>query len=302
MFSVIIPLYNKAESIVETVHSVLGQSFAAFELVIVDDGSTDNSLEIVQGIADERIVIVRKPNGGVSSARNAGIAAARYDHVAFLDGDDIWHKDFLFTIREAFIQLPEAVMIGTAYGSVTSAAELERGLAHGDAKQPVMAYLDDYFSRIRTEYFYCSSAVVIRKSLLAPDVRFNEQLSSGEDLDMWFRIAARYRIGFVYATLAFYRLDAENRAMNKVYPFEKHLVSVIYNSLSPFFNNGAIAAFTTFYLLDNLRPYYFNDQYKEQAKGILKQVGAGGPLSRRMVYRLPYVLARALYDLKKSRK
>src|SRR5687767_2996559 len=95
MITVIIPLYNKEKSILDTVYSVLNQTYKDFELLIINDGSKDNSLKVVQSISDPRVVIIDKPNGGVSSARNAGILNAKNEYLAFLDGDDIWHPEHL---------------------------------------------------------------------------------------------------------------------------------------------------------------------------------------------------------------
>ncbi len=85
MFSIVIPLYNKAKSIANTIQSILGQSFADFELIIVDDGSTDDSVRVVNQFTDKRIRLIQKENGGVCSARNAGILHAQYDYIALLD-------------------------------------------------------------------------------------------------------------------------------------------------------------------------------------------------------------------------
>ena len=89
-FSVIIPLYNKEKSVISTVESVLNQTYPHFELIIVNDGSTDSSLEVVQQFDDPRISIIDKENGGVSSARNVGIRAAKYEYVIPQDADDLW--------------------------------------------------------------------------------------------------------------------------------------------------------------------------------------------------------------------
>src|SRR5574344_2444204 len=94
-FSVVIPLYNKATSITSTIQSVLAQSYAYFEIVIIDDGSTDNSVQNVKLIDDRRIRLISKQNGGVSSARNVGIQNAKYDDIAFLDADDYLEPTYL---------------------------------------------------------------------------------------------------------------------------------------------------------------------------------------------------------------
>ena len=96
--SVIIPLYNKEKSIVHTIQSVLKQTYTNYEIIIVDDGSTDKSASIVDRIVKEfkdQVRIIRKKNGGVSSARNIGIKEAKYDYIALLDGDDLWDKHYL---------------------------------------------------------------------------------------------------------------------------------------------------------------------------------------------------------------
>src|SRR5690554_3129002 len=95
MITVIIPLYNKERSILKTVSSVLTQSFTEFELLIVNDGSTDNSLQMVSSLKDPRLRIINKENGGVSSARNTGIKEATNEWIALLDADDLWKEDHL---------------------------------------------------------------------------------------------------------------------------------------------------------------------------------------------------------------
>ena len=115
MISVIIPLYNKQDSITGTIQSVLGQSVTDFELVVVDDGSTDNSVVMVQEIHDERIRVISKQNGGVCSARNAGIRAAHGEYVALMDADDIWDKDYLKEQLRMVADFPDCHMWGINY-------------------------------------------------------------------------------------------------------------------------------------------------------------------------------------------
>lgn len=104
MFSIIIPLYNKADYIAETLKSVLNQTYCDYEVIVVNDSSTDNSLEVASSFQDERIHIYTKENEGVSAARNYGIMHAKYDYIAFLDADDIWESDYLaYIIHSGFI-------------------------------------------------------------------------------------------------------------------------------------------------------------------------------------------------------
>jgi len=94
-FSVVIPLYNKEKDVLKTIQSVLKQSHSKFEIIIVDDGSTDSSIEIIKNIKDERIRLFSKKNEGVSIARNYGVEKATTEFIAFLDADDYWHPNHL---------------------------------------------------------------------------------------------------------------------------------------------------------------------------------------------------------------
>ena len=95
MISVVIPLYNKEKQIAKTLQTVLNQTYQNFEIVIVNDGSTDGSVEEVLRISDSRIRLVNQENGGVSAARNRGIDEAKGEYIAFLDADDLWDIDHL---------------------------------------------------------------------------------------------------------------------------------------------------------------------------------------------------------------
>src|SRR5699024_6424946 len=99
MFSIVIPLYNKELSITNTLQSVLNQTFTDFEVVIVNDGSTDNSVEKVEAFNDPRIRLIHQANAGVSAARNKGIEEANYDWISFLDADDLWMENHLSILK-----------------------------------------------------------------------------------------------------------------------------------------------------------------------------------------------------------
>lgn len=114
MFSVVIPLYNKQHTILRTLYSVLTQTCAEFEIVLIDDGSSDESVELIEGhIKDPRLRIIRQPNQGVSVARNRGVEEAKHRYVAFLDADDEWLPTYLEKVGEAIVRFPEAGMYCT---------------------------------------------------------------------------------------------------------------------------------------------------------------------------------------------
>ena len=115
MISVVIPLYNKEKSIAHTLKCVLNQTYRDFEVVVVDDGSKDNSAAVVEQFEDKRIRLVRQKNGGVSAARNRGIAEARGEYVAFLDADDVWKQNHLESITNLIHQFPKSKAWATCY-------------------------------------------------------------------------------------------------------------------------------------------------------------------------------------------
>ena len=128
-FSVVIPLYNKRRTIGRAIRSVLSQSFADFELIVVDDGSTDDSLSVVRAIEDPRLKVVEQVNQGPGAARNGGAARARGELLAFLDGDDEWRADFLAAAKAALDRCPPCVAFACAYDSGAYRAQRPNKLA-----------------------------------------------------------------------------------------------------------------------------------------------------------------------------
>ena len=128
MISVVIPLYNKEHQIAETLRSVLEQTFQDFEVVIVDDGSTDKSSEEALKIRDPRIRFVRQENAGVSAARNRGIEEARFDLIAFLDADDRWKPEYLQTQYDLFQKYPQCGVFACNYEFVHADSHTEIGV------------------------------------------------------------------------------------------------------------------------------------------------------------------------------
>ena len=207
MISIIIPLYNKADSISQALDSVLAQTYPNFEMVVVDDGSTDDGAAVVERYADPRIRLVRQANGGVSAARNKGIAEARGEHVAFLDADDVWMPGFLEEIAALQREYPECKAQATNYifnsNGVKSPTILRRLPFKGER-----GVLTNYF-----EVASCShppvwtSAVCIERVLLQEIGGFPVGIKSGEDLLTWARIAVRTQWAYSMRTLAQYNIE-----------------------------------------------------------------------------------------------
>lgn len=218
MISIVVPLYNKELSIKNTIESVLNQTYENFEIVIVNDGSTDNSLGVVQAIKDERIRIISKINGGVSSARNVGIKNAASKWVAFLDADDHWQPNHLQVLQELKDQYSNASVFTTNFGFPESVDK---------QKGETTSRIVDYFAESTERKLINSSTCLIAVSCFEEVGYFNENLSRGEDLEMWYRLAKKFDIVRSEIQTVIYRLEAENRAMNNSASYEKSFASVI---------------------------------------------------------------------------
>ena len=216
--TVVIPLYNKRHEIARTIASVLHQTHQNFELVVIDDGSTDGSSEIVAAFSDPRIRQVHQLNQGAAAARNTGWQMARHPHVAFLDGDDQWDTDYLSTIARLIGDFPECAAFGTSYRRQSSTWLTETRL-HDSLIRAGRSVVANYFvAATKAEQPFYTSTICVRRDVLAQLDGFKIGVSHGEDLDLWGRIALHHPIAFDPSAKATYRLDAANRAMHRCPP------------------------------------------------------------------------------------
>lgn len=191
--SIVMPLYNKGGDVVRAVSSVLAQSRIDFELIIVNDGSTDNGPDLVKTIQDPRIRIIDQENKGVSAARNRGVNEACGELVAFLDADDEWYPDFLDTIFLLIKRFPECSVFATSYIYCEQDGKVQHPVINGLPAQPWRGVFEDYFwIASQSDPPLCSSAVVVRKNALISVGCFPVGITSGEDLLTWARLAANH--------------------------------------------------------------------------------------------------------------
>ncbi len=222
-FSIVIPLFNKETIIIQTINSVLNQTYQNFELIVVNDGSTDNSLIVVKQIKDPRIRIIDKPNGGVSSARNRGIEEARFEYIAFLDGDDSWDPLFLEKMEKLINDFPLASFFSCKFSFVSNSKD--KSIENGYNKR---GYIENYFKEAFKYPLINSSSVVVRRSCFNQIGGFNQEYSMGEDIDMWTRLALDFKLAYEPELLSYYRQDGPNRACFNITPIEKfYLVNKI---------------------------------------------------------------------------
>jgi hypothetical protein len=211
-FSVVIPLYNKARYVRRALGSVLGQTETAFEVVVVDDGSTDRGHEVVAGIGDPRVKIVRQPNAGVSAARNRGIRETVGRMIAFLDADDEWGPDFLSCITQASKSFPEAGLYATGYRCLFNRGLIKEVTA-SDGRPEAPVIVPRYFRETRRVAIVTSSSAAVPRGVLEVVGGFPEGEPYGEDRDLWGRIAIRYPVVFHPRVAATYHCEAEGRSM-----------------------------------------------------------------------------------------
>jgi len=195
LISIVIPLYNKERFIKETLDSVFNQSFPDYEIIIVNDGSTDSSVFIVNAIDDQRITVLSNQNKGVSYARNFGISKANSDLIALLDGDDLWEQNHLENLYNLYEKFPDCGLYATAYNKKYFNGEKIKASYNGLAKE-YFGIIEDYFSASIKDSIAWTSAVLIPMKTFRKVGVFDEEMRSGQDTDLWIRIALKDSIAF----------------------------------------------------------------------------------------------------------
>lgn len=260
MISVIIPLYNKEKYIKETIQSVLNQTYKNFELIIVNDGSTDGSLKIVDSILDERIKVIRIENGGVSNARNTGIKNAKFEWIALLDADDEWETIYLENAFDLIQSYNITDVVATNY-------YLKNQTGKKTALKIKKGFLNSYFNNP----CITSSSVIINKRIFNEIGIFNEILKYGEDQHLWFRIASKYKIYFNDNPLVNYRLDDHNFG-NKDFSKRDINTDLVCEINKLEINHVDWLVFKEKYLLKYLKPYYICDNHFNTVTSLLKSI------------------------------
>ena len=221
MISIVIPLYNKEKQVRNTLQTVFNQTFQEFEIVIVNDGSADNSVEIVKQFNDPRIRLIEQENRGVSAARNKGIEEAKYEYIALLDADDEWKPTYLEAQVDLIKDFPDCNVFACRYQ-----------FKYVDRIEPLILNRIPFSEKkgILTNYFevaahshppLCSSTVVARKQALLSVGGFPEGVIEGEDLLTWAKLAVRYLIAYHLECEAFFVKNHTENYSGEIFRIKK---------------------------------------------------------------------------------
>lgn len=206
IFSVIVPLYNKGREVESTLRSVLAQTYQPLEIVVVDDGSTDRSAEIVESLGSPLIRLIRQSNAGECAARNRAMSEARGEWFALLDADDEWKPEFLEEVAAMIEEWPDCGIYSTAFdivsptGRVRGNCPTERGV------------VDNFWRESMTRYVTIPSATVLSRKAVEQLGGFPEGMKMGGDQWMWIKLASHYVVCFSPRALCDYSMVASNRS------------------------------------------------------------------------------------------
>ncbi len=210
LISVVIPCYNAQAYLAEAIESALNQSYTHIEILILDDGSTDDSPRIAKSYKNEnRLIYLHQENSGLSSARNLGIRHSSGKYIALLDADDRWEPYKLSRQMETFQTAPSCGMVFTDYSTFDS-----QGLRDSRRNADHHAGIVEYSQLLSRSNFIYPSTVLIRRSVFDVCGSFDESLRSIEDYDMWLRIAQKFKVRGIREPLTAIRIHEHNMSGN----------------------------------------------------------------------------------------
>jgi len=212
-FSIIIPLYNKEKFIKNTIESVLNQKFNDFEILLVNDGSTDNSLKQLEGFSDNRIKVFSQENKGVSVARNLGLEKSNGTYICFLDADDYWYPYFLSQFYKYIELLPNQKVFTSAFEF-----EIQNKIIPFvySMKKTADYQIVDYFEASRKKHpVIGTSTSVFHRDVFEKSGVFDVRFRTGEDSDLWIRIGLHFLVVFIWKIGARYVYDPQGTTRNR---------------------------------------------------------------------------------------
>lgn len=298
MFSIVIPYYNKSKYIQRCLEAVLTQSFQEFEIILVNDGSTDNGLHFISNNYSNKITVINQENQGVSAARNTGIKAAKYPFIAFLDADDCWHNEYLQKVKKVIDTEEDIKIIGAHYSR-------DKEFLASDSGGLDYFKFENYFkSALRNTYFF-SSSTIIRADFFSENEGFNTHLKRGEDIDVWIRaVQSGGKAFYIKNTLVYYSDEDVNQATNYKGNIENSLsgtMNTSYENILKSSKNKDFNRFVSIYIYFSLPSFYYASESHLMAKAMIKKNEFHFILLG-LVYKLPLRLGIKLMSFKRFNK
>lgn len=285
MFSIVIPYYKKRKYIERCLDSVLSQTFKGFEIILVDDGSDDDLQLLIDEKYLGKVRLIVQENQGVSTARNAGIACAKMEYIAFLDADDCWSPFYLEKNAEIIHKETDVKIIGSHY--TRDYSQLEVVLS-----QLRYYKFENYFKDALKNTYFTSSSSVIKKTFFEENLGFRSSLKKGEDIDVWLRtVASGGNVYYIKNTLVYYSDEDENQATQSKFGLHQSILSVMRQEYIKETNPIAFQNFAKIYMRKNMYPYFYDPDNHALAKSELSKIGYGNLFSK-VLYSLPFSLGR----------
>lgn len=208
-YSVVIAVYNKEKYIANTLQSVLDQSYDDFEIVVVNDGSTDQSDSIIRSFKDPRISYYPQENQGAGAARNTAIEKANCEWIALLDADDRWYPNFLQEIDDLMVKYPKEAVFSTGVAIEKSGTTIIPNYSIENLKENEIRVVD-FFESSYIHSLLTSSSTVLKADVFKEVGLYNPSIKSGQDTDLWVRIGLRYKVVFLNKVCAVYEYAAQS--------------------------------------------------------------------------------------------
>lgn len=210
--SIIIPTYNRADIIKNSIQSILNQSYTKYELIIVDDGSADNTKAVISEINDSRVRYIKMPeNRGAGAARNEGVKQARYDYIAFQDSDDYWKEEKLGKQMDFLCGRPATGLVYCPYECEKNDGSV---IIVPDEKIPLSEKQGNIYKYMLRRNTIGTPGVLMRKECFKKSGMFREDLSCLEDWELFLRVARDYEIGFLDEPLLYVNLSSDGVSHN----------------------------------------------------------------------------------------
>lgn len=257
----------------KAINSVLSQTYREFELIVVNDGSTDNSLEVVRNLqlSTFNFQLLNQENLGVSIARNNGVKAAKYDYIAFLDADDWWESTYLEEMNQLIEEFPQAGIYGSGYFLIKNGNKRVALVGvEEDFKKGEINYWRTYSNTLCMPLW--TGATIIRKTIFESEHGFKPSLKLGEDFDLWIRVVQKYPVVILNKPLSNYNQDVElvHRAIGeKLYEPHEHMLFTDYEALQ---SNPEFRFLYERLAVYGLLPYYLAGKNRKEVTRILSGI------------------------------